>query len=74
MNDYERKYFHLSLFKDASQRDLRMLINDIKVNCFKIDVLTEDVVRLKDKLEQIEIINNDTQLKIKECIEREFLF
>lgn len=63
MNDYERKYFHL-----------RMLINDIKVNCFKIDVLTEDVVRLKDKLEQIEIINNDTQLKIKECIEREFLF
>ena len=75
MQDYERKYIHL-----------RMLINDIKLNCYKINLLTADALspfgtrpskmdlRLKDKLEQIEIINNDTELKIKECIEREFLF
>ena len=63
MNDIERKYIHL-----------RLLINDIKLNCFKINLLTAEAVKLKDKLEQIEIVNNDTELKIKECIEREFLF
>ena len=63
MQDYERKYIHL-----------RMLINDIKLNCYKINLLTAEAVRIKDKLEQIEIVNNDTELKIKECIEREFLF
>lgn len=63
MQDYERKYIHL-----------RLLINDIKLNCYKINLLTADALRLKDKLEQIEIVNNDTELKIKECIEREFLF
>jgi len=63
MQDYERKYLHL-----------RMLINDIKINCYKINLLTAETVRIKDKLEQIEIVNNDTELKIKECIEREFLF
>ena len=63
MNDIERKYIHL-----------RLLINDIKLNCYKINLLTADALRLKDKLEQIEIVNNDTELKIKECIEREFLF
>lgn len=63
MQDYERKYIHL-----------RMLINDIRLNCYKINLLTADALRLKDKLEQIEIVNNDTELKIKECIEREFLF
>ncbi len=62
MQDYERKYIHL-----------RMLINDIRLNCYKINLLTADALRLKDKLEQIEIVNNDTELKIKECIEREFL-
>lgn len=63
MQDYERKYIHL-----------RMLINDIRLNCYKINLLTADALRLKDKLEQIEIVNNDTELKIKESIEREFLF
>lgn len=63
MQDYERKYIHL-----------RLLINDIRLNCYKINLLTADALRLKDKLEQIEIVNNDTELKIKECIEREFLF
>lgn len=63
MNDYERKYIHL-----------RLLINDIKLNCYKINLLTAEAVKLKDKIEQIEILNNDTELKIKECIEREFLF
>ena len=63
MNDIERKYLHL-----------RMLINDIRLNCFKINLLTEEAVKIKDKLEQIEIVNNDTELKIKEAIEREFLF
>jgi hypothetical protein len=63
MNDYERKYFHL-----------RMLINEIRLNCYKINLLTAEAVRIKDKLDQIEILNNDTELKIKECIEREFLF
>jgi hypothetical protein len=63
MQDYERKYIHL-----------RMLMNDIRLNCYKINLLTAgDALRLKDKLEQIEIVNNDTELKIKECIEREFL-
>lgn len=51
-----------------------MLINDIKLNCYKINLLTAEAVKLKDKIEQIEILNNDTELKIKECIEREFLF
>ena len=63
MQDYERKYLHL-----------RMLINDIKLNCNKINLLTAEALKLKDKLEQIEIVNNDTELKIKEAIEREFLF
>ena len=63
INDIERKYLHL-----------RMLINDIRLNCFKINLLTEEAVKIKDKLQQIEIINNDTELKIKEAIEREFLF
>lgn len=67
MNDIggsaERKYIHL-----------RLLINDIRLNCYKINLLTADAVKLKDKLEQIEILNNDTELKIKEAIEREFLF
>ena len=53
---------------------LRMLINDIKLNCYKINLLTAEAVRTKDKLEQIEIVNNDTELKIKEAIGREFLF
>ena len=63
MDEKERKYLHL-----------RLLINDIKLNCYKINLLTAESVRLKDKLEQIEIVNNDTELKIKEAIEREFLF
>ena len=33
-----------------------------------------EAVKIKDKLEQIEILNNDTELKIKEAIEREFIF
>ena len=63
MQDIERKYIHL-----------RLLINDIKLNCYKINLLTAEAVKLKDKIEQIELVNNDTELKIKECIEREFLF
>jgi len=63
MQDIERKYIHL-----------RLLINDIKLNCYKINLLTAEAVKLKDKIEQIEIVNNDTELKIKEAIEREFLF
>ena len=51
-----------------------MLINDIRLNCYKINLLTADAVLIKDKLEPIEILNNDTELKIKEAIEREFLF
>jgi len=63
MQDIERKYIHL-----------RLLINDIKLNCYKINLLTTEAVKLKDKIEQIEIINYDTELKIKEAIEKEFLF
>ena len=63
MDEKERKYLHL-----------RLLINDRKLNCYKINLLTAEAVRLKDELEQIEIVNNDTELKIKEAIEREFLF
>jgi hypothetical protein len=63
MDEKERKYIHL-----------RMLINDIRLNCYKINLLTADAVLIKDKLEPIEILNNDTELKIKEAIEREFLF
>ena len=51
-----------------------MLKNDIKLNCYKISSLTAAVVRIKDKLEQIEIVNNDTELKIKEALETEFFF
>jgi hypothetical protein len=61
MDEKERKYLHL-----------RMLINDIKLKFSKINFLTAEAVRIKDKLEQIEIVNNDTELKIKEAIEREF--
>jgi hypothetical protein len=60
MDEEERKYLHL-----------RMLINDIKSNCCKINLLTAEAVRLKHKFEQIEIVNNDTESKIKEAIERE---
>ena len=63
MDEKGRKYLHL-----------RMLINDKKLNCYKINSLTAEAVRIKDKLEQIEVVNNDTELKIKEAIEREFLF
>jgi len=45
MEDLERKYLHL-----------RLLINDIKLNCYKINLLTTEAVRLKDKLEQIKSI------------------
>jgi hypothetical protein len=48
-DEKERKYLHL-----------RMLINDIQLNCYKINSLTAEAVRIKDKLEQIEIVNNDT--------------
>jgi hypothetical protein len=41
---------------------------------YKISSLTAEVVKIKDKLEQIEIVNNDSELNIKEAIEREFLF
>ena len=50
MDEKERKYLHL-----------RMFINDIKLNCCKINSLTAEAVRIKDKLEQIEIVNNDTE-------------
>ena len=63
MDEKERKYLHP-----------RMLINDIKLNCYSINLFTAEAVRIKDKLEQIEIVHNDTELKIKEAIEREFLF
>ena len=63
MDEKERKYLQL-----------RMLINDIKINCYEINYLTAEAVRLKDKLEQIEIVNNDTELKIKEALETEFFF
>ena len=49
MEDLERKYLHL-----------RMLVKDIQLNCYKINLLTAETARTKDKLEQIEIVNNDT--------------
>jgi hypothetical protein len=76
-------YFDLFIFISSCSKHgregykylhLRMLINDIKLNCYKINSLTEDGVRIQDKLEQIEIVNNDTELKIKEAIETEFFF
>jgi hypothetical protein len=63
MDEKERKYLLL-----------RMLINDIKLNCYQINLLTAEAVRIKNKLEQIEIVNNDTESKSKEAYEREFLF
>ena len=74
-------YFDLFIFISSCSKHgregykylhLRMLINDIKLNCYKINSLTEDGVRIQDKLEQIEIVNNDTELKIKEAIESFF--
>ena len=44
------------------------------INCYKINSLTAEAVRIKDELEQIEIVNNDTELKIKEALETEFFF
>jgi hypothetical protein len=40
---------------------------------YKINSLTAEAVRIKEKLEQIEIVNNDTELKIKDAFKREFL-
>ena len=53
MDDKGKKYLHL-----------RFSRNDIKLNCYKVSLLTAETVRLKDKLEQIEIVNNDSELKI----------
>ncbi len=62
MDEKDRKYLHL-----------RMLINDIKLACYKINSLTAEATRIEDKLNEIEIVNHDTELTIKEAIEREFL-
>jgi hypothetical protein len=63
MEDLEKKKLHL-----------RILIKYVQLNCYKINSLTADAIRVKDKLVEIEIANDDTELKVKEAIEREFLF
>ena len=63
LNEEQRKYMHL-----------RMLLKDIQLNCYKIRLHTETTKNLKGNMCEIETITNDIELKIKEAIDREYLF
>ena len=63
LNEEQRKYMHL-----------RMLLKDIQLNCYKIRLHTETTKNLKGNMCEIETLTNDIDIKIKEAIDREFLF
>ena len=63
LNEEQRKYMHL-----------RMLLKDIQLNCYKIRLHTETTKNLKGNMCEIETLTNDIELKIKEAIDREYLF
>ena len=63
LTDQERKYLHL-----------RMLLKDIQLNCYKIRLHTDTTKNLKGNMCEIETLTNDIDIKIKEAIDREFLF
>ena len=59
----QRKYLHL-----------RILLKDIQLNCYKIRLHTDTTRNLKGHMMEIETLTNNIELKIKEAIEREYLF
>ena len=63
MNEVDKKYLHL-----------RLLLKDIQFNTYKIRALTAETKNLKEKMFEIENMANDIDIKIKEAIERDFLF
>ena len=63
LNEEQRKYLHL-----------RMLLKDIQLNCYKIRLHTDTTKNLKGNMCEIETLTNDIDIKIKEAIDREFLF
>ena len=63
LTEDQRKYLHL-----------RMLLKDIQLNCYKIRLLTEGTRNIKSNMTEIETLTNDIDIKIKEAIDREFLF
>lgn len=63
LNEEQRKYLHL-----------RMLLKDIQLNCYKIRLHTDTTKNLKGNMCEIETSTNDIDIKIKEAIDREFLF
>ena len=63
LNEEQRKYMHL-----------RMLLKDIQLNCYKIRLHTDTTKNLKGNMCEIETLTNDIDIKIKEAIDREFLF
>ena len=63
LNEEQRKYLHL-----------RMLLKDIQLNCYKIRLHTDTTKNLKGNMCEIETLTNDIELKIKEAIDREYLF
>ena len=63
LNEEQRKYLHL-----------RMVLKDIQLNCYKIRLHTDTTKNLKGNMCEIETLTNDIDIKIKEAIDREFLF
>ena len=63
LTEDQRKYLHL-----------RILLKDIQLNCYKIRLHTETTKNLKGNMSEIETLSNDIELKIKEAIDREYLF
>ena len=65
LDEEHRKYLHL-----------RMLLKDIQLNCYKIRLHTDTTKNLKGNMCEIETLTNDIDIdiKIKEAIDREFLF
>ena len=63
LTEDQRKYLHL-----------RILLKDIQLNCYKIRLHTDTTRNLKGNMMEIETLTNDIELKIKEAIEREYLF
>ena len=63
LTEDQRKYLHL-----------RILLKDIQLNCYKIRLHTDTTRNLKGNMMEIETLTNNIELKIKEAIEREYLF
>ena len=63
LTEDQRKYLHL-----------RILLKDIQLNCYKIRLHTDTTRNLKGNMMEIETLTNNIELKIKEAIEREYIF